>query len=140
MNSSHSEREGEAQRAMLAEGATQAPVIDSWIQEIKAGSAPDQLGMILVHNGIVRATSKEGKPVQGMVLSYDDDLLAEKVARYRKTEGIVDIRVWINRGKLSIGDDIMRVVVAGRYRTDVLPVFEQLIREIKNEVVRENET
>ncbi len=26
----------------------------------------DQLGMILVHNGIVRATSKEGKPVEGM--------------------------------------------------------------------------
>lgn len=146
MDSSHSEREGEAGKpaprvvAVLAEGTTQAPVIDSWIQEIKARSAPDQLGMILVHNGIVRATSKEGKPVNGMVLSYDEGLLAEKVARFRKTKGIVDIKVWINRGKLAIGDDIMRVVVAGRYRTDVLPVFEQLIREIKNEVVEESET
>ena len=139
MHSSHSEREGEAQRTVLAEGATQAPEIDDWIREIKGKSAPDQLGMLLVHNGIVRATSKQGKPVQGMVLSYDKDLLAEKVARFRETEGIVDIKAWINQGKLEIGDDIMRVIVAGRFRTDVLPVFEQLIREIKNEVVREEE-
>lgn len=125
---------------MPTEKAAEAPVIDTWIKEIKTGSAPDQLGMILVHNGIVRATSKQGKPVQGMVLSYDETLLAEKVRRYRNTEGIVDIKVWINRGKLAIGDDIMRVVVAGRFRTDVLPVFEHLIREIKNEVVREEET
>ena len=74
-----------------------------------------------------------------MVLSYDKDLLAEKVTRFRETEGIVDIKAWINQGKLEIGDDIMRVIVAGRFRTDVLPVFEQLIREIKNEVVREEE-
>lgn len=125
---------------MPKEGATEAPSVEVWIRQIKAGSAPDQLGMILVHNGIVRATSKQGKPVQAMVLSYNETLLAEKVKRYRNTEGIVDIKVWINKGKLAIGDDIMRVVVAGRFRTDVLPVFEHLIREIKNEVVREEET
>jgi len=100
----------------------------------------DQLGMILIHNGIVRATSKEGKPVQGMDLSYDEQLLNTIVARYQKSDGIVDIRVWINQGKLSIGDDIMFVLVAGRFRTDILPVFQELIREIKNNVVNEKET
>jgi len=34
----------------------------------------------------------------------------------------------------------MVVLVAGRYRTDVLPVFQELIREIKNNVVNEKET
>ena len=96
--------------------------------------------MILIHNGIVRATSKEGKPVQGMDLSYDEQLLNTIVARYQKSDGIVDIRVWINQGKLSIGDDIMFVLVAGRFRTDILPVFQELIREIKNNVVNEKET
>ena len=48
-------------------------------------------------------------------------------------------KVWINQGKLSIGDDIMFVLVAGRFRTDVLPVFQELIREIKNNVVTEKE-
>ena len=115
-------------------------MIQQWIDEIKAKSPMDQLGMILIHNGIVRATSKEGKPVQGMDLSYDEQLLDTIVARYQKSEGIVDIRVWINQGRLSIGDDIMFVLVAGRFRTDILPVFQELIREIKNNVVNEKET
>ena len=115
-------------------------MIKKWIEEIKSKSPKDQLGMILVHNGIVRATSKEGKPVEGMVLSYDEKLLDSLVARFKKNNGIVDIKVWINQGKLSIGDDIMLVLVAGRFRTDVLPVFQELIREIKNNVVNEKET
>ncbi len=115
-------------------------MIQKWIEEIKSKSPKDQLGMILVHNGIVRATSKEGKPVEGMVLSYDEKLLDSLVARFKKNNGIVDIKVWINQGKLSIGDDIMLVLVAGRFRTDVLPVFQELIREIKNNVVNEKET
>lgn len=114
-------------------------MIQEWIEEIKAKSQKDQLGMILVHNGIVRATSKDGKPVQGMYLSYDEKLLANLVKRYKKTDGIVDIKVWLNQGKLSIGDDIMYVLVAGRFRTDVLPVFQELIREIKSNVVNEKE-
>jgi len=112
-------------------------MIHEWIDEIKAKSPKDQLGMILVHNGIVRATSKDGKPVQGMYLSYDEKLLANLVKQFKETDGIVDIKVWLNQGKLSIGDDIMYVLVAGRFRTDVLPVFQELIREIKSNVVNE---
>jgi molybdopterin synthase catalytic subunit len=115
-------------------------MIQQWIDEIKAKSPEDQLGMILIHNGLVRATSKEGKPVGGMVLTYDENLLSVLIDRYKKTDGIVDIKVWINKGTLSIGDDIMVVLVAGRFRTDVLPVFQDLIREIKNTVVNEKET
>jgi molybdopterin synthase catalytic subunit len=38
-----------------------------------------------------------------------------------------------------VGDDIMRLLVAGRFRTDVLPVFESLLTTIKQEIVREQE-
>jgi molybdopterin synthase catalytic subunit len=114
-------------------------IIQEWINEIKVQSPKDQLGMILIHNGIVRATSKEGKPVQGMFLTFDENLLSNIVTRYKSRDGIVDIKVWINQGSLSTGDDIMVVLVAGRFRTDVLPVFQELIREIKNDVVSEKE-
>lgn len=114
-------------------------MLQQWIEEVKARSPGDQLGMILIHNGIVRATAKDGKPVQEMFLTYDAKLLNATVARFKKTNGIVDIKVWINEGKLSIGDDIMLVLVAGRFRTDVLPVFQELIREIKNNIVNEKE-
>jgi molybdopterin synthase catalytic subunit len=114
-------------------------MIQYWIDEIKAKSPKDQLGMILIHNGIVRATSKDGKSVQGMLLTFDEKLLETTVGRFKEADGVVDIKVWINQGRLSIGDDIMFVLVAGRFRTDVLPVFQELIREIKNNVVTEKE-
>jgi molybdopterin synthase catalytic subunit len=114
-------------------------MVDAWIKEIKKACPPDQLGMILVHNGIVRATSKQGGHVGGMKLSYDQAALDQAVRRFRSREGVVDIRAWINEGTLKIGDDIMVVCVAGRFRKDVLPVFQELITMIKTEIVKEEE-
>jgi molybdopterin synthase catalytic subunit len=114
-------------------------MVDEWIQEIKKACPKDQLGMILVHNGIVRATSKQGKPVSSMQLSYDQVALGKAVQRFKNMDGIVDIRAWINEGALKIGDDIMYVCVAGRFRKDVLPVFQELITLIKTEIVKEEE-
>lgn len=114
-------------------------MIEKWIKEIKKECPPDMLGMILVHNGIVRASSKQGEPVGAMNLSYNHSMLDQAVRRFKSQEGIVDIRVWINEGTLRVGDDIMNVCVAGRFRKDVLPVFQELITLIKTEIVREVE-
>lgn len=114
-------------------------MIDEWIEEIKAQCPADKLGMILVHNGVVRGSAKDGRSVRAMGLSYDRVRLEAIVAEAKKKEGILDIRVWINEGDLRIGDDIMYVCVAGRFRTDVLPVFQELLTIIKTEIVREDE-
>ena len=114
-------------------------VIDQWIAEVKQSSDPQELGMILLHNGIVRATSKKGKSVKGMHLSYDREKLNFLLMEFRKKDGIVAIKAWINEGTLKVGDDIMYVLVAGRIRTDVLPTFEELVSKIKREVVSERE-
>lgn len=114
-------------------------MIEQWIKEIKKEAPADRLGMILTHNGIVRATTKDGGKVQAMNLSYDKTKLENAVREFKKRDGIADIRVWINEGHLNIGDDIMNVCVAGRFRTDVLPVFQKLISMIKSEIVKEEE-
>ncbi|HPH41324.1 MAG TPA: molybdenum cofactor biosynthesis protein MoaE [Syntrophorhabdaceae bacterium] len=114
-------------------------MVDQWIKDVKAQCNPESLGMILVHNGVVRATSRDGKTVKGMRLSYDSKGLSECINEAKKREGIVDIKVWINEGTLRIGDDIMYVLVAGRFRTDVLPVFQELLSKIKKDIVREGE-
>lgn len=114
-------------------------MIEQWLAEVKKKADPEGLGMILVHNGIVRATSKQGKPVRGMKLSYDEEKLRTVVSEQKKKGGILDIKVWINRGDLKVGDDIMLLLVAGRFRTDVLPVFESLLSAIKQEIVSERE-
>jgi molybdopterin synthase catalytic subunit len=109
------------------------------MDEIKKQTDPEALGMILVHNGIVRGTSKQGKPVTRMRLSYDEEKLANLVDKQKKREGITDVRVWINRGDLKVGDNIMFLLVAGRFRTDVLPVFEETLTIVKKEIVNEEE-
>ena len=114
-------------------------MIDEWVKEIKENCDSESLGMILVHNGIVRGTAKDGKLVKGMKLSYDKDALESCVARLKNREGIAAIRSWINSGVLRIGDDIMYLLVAGRFRTDVLPVLKELLSTVKNEIVHEEE-
>ena len=114
-------------------------MIDEWVKEIKENCDSESLGMILVHNGIVRGTAKDGKLVKGMKLSYNKDALESCVARLKNREGIAAIRIWINSGILSIGDDIMYLLVAGRFRTDVLPVLEDLLSTVKNEIMHEEE-
>lgn len=114
-------------------------MIEQWIKEIKSQCEPGMLGMILVHNGIVRATSRQGAPVTGMKLTYDKAALEQTVRRFKAKEGIAEIRAWINEGTLNVGDDIMNLCVAGRFRTDILPVFQELLTEIKTKIVREEE-
>ncbi|MEJ5226548.1 molybdenum cofactor biosynthesis protein MoaE [Thermodesulfovibrio sp.] len=114
-------------------------MIDNWIKEIKANPKSQSAGMILIHNGIVRETSKDGKAVKGMKLSYNKEKLEQAINQIKTKDGIIDVKVWINEGELKVGDDIMIVLVAGRLRTDVFPALQELVAKIKNEVVNEEE-
>lgn len=114
-------------------------MVEKWIEEIKRSVDPEMLGMMLVHNGVVRASSKQGGQVKGMRLSFDRELLEAVLAEAKSRDGIAGVRAWVNEGDLKVGDDIMYVLVAGRFRTDVLPVLQHLLGRIKNEVVHEEE-
>ena len=123
----------------IFEQTEEAVMVEEWIADVKKGSDLRELGMILVHNGVVRATSKKGTDVSGMYLTYNKEKLDTLIDEFKKKEGIVTVRAWINEGRLNIGDDIMYVLVAGRLRTYVLPALEGLVARIKQEVVSEEE-
>ena len=53
--------------------------------------------------------------------------------------GIFAVRGWVNQGELSVGDDIMRLVVAGDIREHVFEGLQRLVSLIKTEVVSESE-
>lgn len=114
-------------------------MVEQWIRDVKRGSDFRDLGMILVHNGMVRATSKDGIPVKGMRLSYDKGALSDLLEELGKRDGIVATRAWINEGQLKVGDDIMYALVAGKFRTVVIPVLEELVSRIKKDIVSEEE-
>ncbi len=123
-----------------------APSLDAWIREAKADPSAKDCGMYLFHNGTVRATAKaqarEGipcAPVTGMEFSYDAEKLAAAVEKAKAMPGIGYVRVWLNSGTLSTGDDIMLALVGGDIRPRVLDALTALVSDIKNNCVIEKE-
>lgn len=115
------------------------PSLDSWLAEIKQGPDAGRVGMYLAHNGVVRATARDGSPVTGMNLTYDDARLQDVLTQVRAMPGVVAVRAWVNQGVLAVGDDIMLVLVGGDIRENVFAALQELVRLIKTEVVKELE-
>ncbi len=125
----------------------EAPSIDVWLREAKAAPEAKQCGMYLVHNGTVRQTARalvrqgaEGTaPVKGMRFDYDREKLAQAIEAAKALPGIYCVRVWLNRGELELGDDIMLVLLGGDIRPHVVEALQFLVGRIKNECVLEQE-
>lgn len=115
------------------------PSLDAWLAEIKASGNIDGIGMYLVHNGVVRGYSRDGRPVSGMVLSVDRERLTEIMVSAKLMEGVGAVRTWVNEGELSVGDDIMYVLVAGDIRENVFGALQAIVKMVKTEVVTEVE-
>ena len=125
----------------------ESPSIDQWLREAKSDPAAKNCGMFLVHNGTVRETAKalvrrgaaNTLPVRGMDFSYDREKLAAAIDSAYQLPGIYYIRVWLNEGQLSLGDDIMFVLIGGDIRPHVVDALQSLVGQIKNNCVVETE-
>ena len=103
--------------------------------------------MFLVHNGVVRQTPKaqvrqgvnDGSLVKSMEFSYDAAKVEAAIAATYKMEGIFYIRVWLNEGRLNLGDDIMYILIGGDIRPHVVSALQFLVEKIKTECVTEIE-
>ena len=136
---------------MMLENGKTMPSVDAWLREAKADSSAPACGMYLTHNGVVRATPKAeargvetdgvapGHRVGGMVFDYDEVKTAAAIENARAMPGIRYVRVWLNRGKLAVGDDIMLVLVGGDIRPHVIDALQSLVGEIKQHCVVEKE-
>ena len=125
----------------------QIPSMDAWLREAKAHESAPKIGMYLTHNGTVRQTAKalvrngedNTKPVTGMAFSYDAAKVEAVIADTYKLDGIYYIKVWLNEGRLELGDDIMYALVGGDIRPRVVEALQYLVGRIKNECVTETE-
>lgn len=122
------------------------PSIEEWLREAKAEPSADNCGMYLAHNGVVRRTAKaqvrmnmEALPVTGMRFSYDSDKVNAAIENAKKLPGIYYVRVWLNEGELSVGDDIMLVLIGGDIRPHVVDALDALVGELKTNCVSEKE-
>ena len=124
-----------------------SPSMDEWLREAKADEKASQCGMFLFHNGVVRESAKaqvrsgvtDTPAVTGMNFSYDAAKVDAAIACALAMPGIFLVRVWLNEGVLTVGDDIMFVLVGGDIRPHVIDALQALVGEIKNHCVLEEE-
>ena len=123
------------------------PSMDAWLLEAKRHESAPKIGMYLTHNGVVRQSARakvrqgaeDTKPVTGMYFAYDREKVDAVIADAYKMDGIYYIKVWLNEGELSLGDDIMYVLVGGDIRPHVVDALRYLVGRIKSECVTETE-
>lgn len=123
------------------------PTFEKIMKEAKASKYASKCGMFLLHNGVVRIDAKakvrEGKKntkkVIGMDFDYDKKKVDAAIKKALKMKGIYYIKVWLNSGKLKVGDDIMLVLIGGDIRPHVVDCLQNLVGEIKSKCVVEKE-
>lgn len=117
------------------------PSMDDWLKEAKASSVGEEVGMFLVHNAVIRESSKskvrfgtdEKRKIAGMDVYFDFSKAETGIEETLKMSGIYYVKVWLNEGRLNIGDDIMYVMVGGDIRPKVIGGLEFLIGFLKEE-------
>ncbi len=114
--------------------------LNKMLTQIKSHPHISRAGMILCHNGVVRATSRDGRSVTGLAVEVDHQRLAAVLDQQRRRPGIVDIQVEIAENtNLHIGDDVMMLIVAGDIRDNVIAVLKDTLNAIKTTVTRKRE-
>ena len=120
--------------------------MDDWLREAKSAPTAPLVGMYLFHNGVVRRTPRatvrhgqEAPPVAGMLLTCDEAALQAAIAQAKQLPGIYYVRVWINQGRLSVGDDLMYILLGGDTRPHTVEAMQTLLTQIKQTCLTEQE-
>ena len=114
--------------------------IKTIMASIKANPDYDKAGMVLYHNGVVRSTSRDGRPVTGLRVAVDRQKLESVLTTHRQRPGIVDIQVDIAADQdLMVGDDVMLLAVAGDIRENVIDTLRDTLNAIKTTVTAKTE-
>jgi molybdopterin synthase catalytic subunit len=110
------------------------------LDKIKRHPDFEKVGMILCHNGVVRATTRDGRKVKGLRVAVDHEKLEKIIIEQSQKPGIVDIQVNIVENRnLAVGDDIMHLIVAGDIRENVISVLKETLDAIKTKVTKKTE-
>jgi len=114
--------------------------ISKMLETVRQHPDFEKVGMVLCHNGVVRATSRDGRWVEGLRVAVDHAKLEQIVAQQKRKPGIVDIRVEIAENQdLAVGEDVMLLVVAGDIRQNVIAVLSETLDLIKTTVTAKTE-
>lgn len=113
--------------------------LQEMINKVKRHPDYPKVGMILCHNGVVRSTSRDGRPVSELTVRVNRQPLQIIVDDIRQRPGIFEVLVEVREGKLYPGEDVMLVVVAGDFRENVFAALMDAVNRIKTDVTQKIE-
>jgi molybdopterin synthase catalytic subunit len=100
----------------------------------------EKVGMVLVHNGVVRGSSRaSGARVAGIEARVDQSKIRAICEEYTAKPGIFKVLAQAESGSYRPGDDLLFIVVAGDFRENVLAVMSQALDKIKKEATTKTE-
>lgn len=100
----------------------------------------DNVGMILVHNGVVRNWSrKDRSSVVALEVTPDLKKIEALRAEYLRRDGIFEIIIDARSGRFVPGDDLLFIIVAGDIRENIKPVLAELLDRVKSEAITKRE-
>lgn len=115
--------------------------INKTLRELKQRPGfTDNVGMMLVHNGVVRGWSrKDHAAVTSVRVTPDREKMQAICREMEQRPGIFAIVAEAAEGLLKPGDDLLFLVVAGDIREHVKATFAELLDRIKSEAVVKQE-
>ncbi|WP_457572590.1 molybdenum cofactor biosynthesis protein MoaE [Desulfovulcanus sp.] len=98
------------------------------------------VGMILIHNGVVRAWSRKDRGrVQAIEVMPDFKQIEQIRKEFEQKPGIYKIIIEAKEGTFKPGDDLLFIIVAGDIRENVKPVLAEVLDKVKKEAISKKE-
>ncbi|WP_321392402.1 molybdenum cofactor biosynthesis protein MoaE [uncultured Desulfuromusa sp.] len=115
--------------------------ISKTIAKLKENQAfAENVGMVLVHNGVVRGWSRaDHSGVAEIDISVDQDKAEEIRQEIEQMPGIYKVVMEARSGRMKPGDDVLFLIVAGDIRENVKPALALLLDRVKAEAVSKKE-
>ena len=115
--------------------------ISKRIAEIKKQPGfQDNVGMILIHNGVVRNWSRNDKSkVKALAVTPDLAKIEALRQEFLRRDGIFDIVIEAKSGEFQPGEDLLFLIVAGDIREHIKPVLAELLDRVKAEAIAKKE-
>lgn len=112
--------------------------LDDIIQFIKKEKSITKAGSIHTFSGIVRATSKDGRPVKGIKIDAYEALANKSIDQIcediKKQYGIIDIILVHYQGDFELSEDLVHVVVLAAHREEGFKALRTAVERYKKEI------
>ncbi len=99
------------------------------------GDRPEEVGCVVAFIGVVRGLNRSGARVSELVVEGDEAEvrreLEELASRALSVRGVKGVHISVSLGRLRVGDEITRIVVAAWGKDEAFKATRMLIDAIK---------